>query len=185
MLLAQVTGKLTKQMSGTWMRAEPLSKRRSLRMVSSVLRMAELALNTSSMKATFALGRYPSICRMYLSSSRARMLRGPNNSCNETQSWHPGRLVGERILAAAVVMNQQRANLRDGEACQEALKELTIVQAGQATAQFALGSAWRPDEEDVLPRQCCQQQQTNLQEQVHRLYCTPRWTSATPMVLSR
>ena len=37
---------------GTLARTEPLSKSRSLRMVSKVLRMAELALKISSMKAT-------------------------------------------------------------------------------------------------------------------------------------
>jgi hypothetical protein len=44
-------------MSGTRTRSAPLSNRRSLRMVSSVFRMALFALKTSSMNATLAAGR--------------------------------------------------------------------------------------------------------------------------------
>ncbi len=47
----------TRQMSGTRTRSAPLSNRRSLRMVSSVFRMALFALKTSSMNATLAAGR--------------------------------------------------------------------------------------------------------------------------------
>jgi hypothetical protein len=48
-------------MSGTLERVVPLSKRRSLRIVRRVFRMAELALKISSMKATEAVGRYPAV----------------------------------------------------------------------------------------------------------------------------
>mmetsp|Transcript_14974 Transcript_14974/g.45195 ORF Transcript_14974/g.45195 Transcript_14974/m.45195 type:complete len:201 (+) Transcript_14974:1396-1998(+) len=70
----------TRQMRGTVMRSVPLSNRRSLRMVSSVLRMALLALKISSMNATEPVGRYPSVCRTYRSSSRACIDNGPNSS---------------------------------------------------------------------------------------------------------
>ncbi len=52
------------------MRRKPLSNRRSLSSVSSAFRMALLALKISSMKATSAVGRYPSILRTYSSFSR-------------------------------------------------------------------------------------------------------------------
>lgn len=70
--------------------------------------------------------------------------------------------MGERQYFA-VMMGQQESHLGDRKASQKTLKELAIVQAGQATAQFTLGSAWRSNEENVLSRQCCQQQQPNLQ----------------------
>lgn len=48
---------LTRQRRGTRRRWLPLSKRRSLSNVSSALRMAELALKISSIKATSLVGR--------------------------------------------------------------------------------------------------------------------------------
>ena len=38
--------------------------------------MAEFALNISSRKATLAVGKYPSMFRTYLSSSRAAAIQG-------------------------------------------------------------------------------------------------------------
>jgi hypothetical protein len=42
-------------------------------------------LKISSMKATSASGRYPLVCRTYLSSSRARMDRGPKSSWRDAE----------------------------------------------------------------------------------------------------
>lgn len=95
----------TRHSRGTGSRSFPLSNKRSFKMVKSVFRIALLALNTSSMKATSACnqysrqesnvqpcltpstpklehtwGRYPSVERRYMSRSRARMERGPNSS---------------------------------------------------------------------------------------------------------
>lgn len=53
-------------------------------------------------------------------------------------------------------------NLWHGEAGEEALKEGAGVQGGQAPAKLTLGRARRPNEENVLACQCCQQQQANL-----------------------
>ena len=47
----------TRQSNGTLTRSLPLSKSLSLRMVRRELRMAELALKTSSTNATVAVGR--------------------------------------------------------------------------------------------------------------------------------
>mmetsp|Transcript_15105 Transcript_15105/g.54410 ORF Transcript_15105/g.54410 Transcript_15105/m.54410 type:complete len:366 (+) Transcript_15105:669-1766(+) len=70
----------TRHSSGTLTRSAPLSNSRSLRMVSSEFKMAELALKTSSTNATVAVGRYPSVCRTYRSFSSPRMDSGPKSS---------------------------------------------------------------------------------------------------------
>lgn len=80
----------TKQSRGTGNRLFPLSKRlrckcqenpmescyRSFKRVNRALRIAELALKISSMNATSAVGKYPSICRMYKS------LSNPSTNCD-------------------------------------------------------------------------------------------------------
>mmetsp|Transcript_4323 Transcript_4323/g.9669 ORF Transcript_4323/g.9669 Transcript_4323/m.9669 type:complete len:248 (-) Transcript_4323:2204-2947(-) len=58
----------------------PLSNCRSFNMVRSVLRIAEFALKISSRNATVAVGRNPSMQRVYSSFSSARRLSGPKIS---------------------------------------------------------------------------------------------------------
>jgi len=70
----------TMQSRGTSILSAPLSNSLSFSKVSKALRIAELALKISSTKATWAVGRYPSIWRWYLSSSRPFMLSGPKSS---------------------------------------------------------------------------------------------------------
>jgi hypothetical protein len=53
----------TRQRRGTRARVAPLSNSRSFSSVSSVFKIAELALKISSTKATCASGRYPRVCR--------------------------------------------------------------------------------------------------------------------------
>mmetsp|Transcript_1056 Transcript_1056/g.3258 ORF Transcript_1056/g.3258 Transcript_1056/m.3258 type:complete len:260 (-) Transcript_1056:429-1208(-) len=70
----------TRHSSGTGSRSVPLSKRRSFRIVSSAFRMAEFALKISSMNATSAVGRYPSVFLLYSSRSSPLIDSGPNSS---------------------------------------------------------------------------------------------------------
>ena len=66
--------------SGQCRGAPELWKRRSFISVSRLLRMALLALNTSSTKAKCASGSLPLVTRWKLSCSSALRLMGPNNS---------------------------------------------------------------------------------------------------------
>mmetsp|Transcript_7245 Transcript_7245/g.26647 ORF Transcript_7245/g.26647 Transcript_7245/m.26647 type:complete len:302 (+) Transcript_7245:755-1660(+) len=70
----------TIHVKGTLTLSLPLSKRPSFRIVSSELRMAEFALKISSTNATSAVGRYPSMARMYSSCSRPFNDKGPKSS---------------------------------------------------------------------------------------------------------
>jgi hypothetical protein len=54
--------------------------------------------------------------------------------------------------------------LRHGEAREQALEEAAVVQPRQPPPQLALGRARRADVQDVLARQCGQEQQPHLQE---------------------
>mmetsp|Transcript_8904 Transcript_8904/g.20195 ORF Transcript_8904/g.20195 Transcript_8904/m.20195 type:complete len:268 (+) Transcript_8904:780-1583(+) len=87
----------TRHSSGTLCLSVPLSNSLSLSRVSSALRMAEFALKISSTNATSAVGRYPSVCRTYLSFSSPDMERGPNSSSgtenrvsslSKNRPWH-------------------------------------------------------------------------------------------------
>jgi hypothetical protein len=63
--LGQRVGKTGQRVGKTGQRSRPapLSNSRSLRSVSNALRIALLALNTSSMKAMVACGRKPAVMR--------------------------------------------------------------------------------------------------------------------------
>ncbi len=68
--MSSKAGRLTRHSSGTSSRWLPLSNSLSLSSVSRAFRMALLALKISSMKATSAVGRYPSVFLVYSSFSR-------------------------------------------------------------------------------------------------------------------
>ncbi len=68
---------------------------RSFKMVRREFNMAELALKISSKKATLAVGKYPAIFRMYLSSSRAANISTfrflPSHTCRSSKGNEMGK----------------------------------------------------------------------------------------------
>ena len=97
------------------------------------------------MKATLASGRYPLICRTYMSSSSARSDSGPNSS------W------AARTVSDTAPANFSVAHLRYGEPCQQPLEKAASAQLAQpaslVTAESACQLCCRP--------KCCVAERTS------------------------
>ena len=146
-----------------------------------------LTLKISSMKATSASGKYPRVWRTYLSSSSARMDSGPNSSCvhqgegrrgSTFRGTHPCKQVpsgakqclhvgppvhSARVLLTADVTRFPPTPSPDPPPHPWPLKVGARDELVQAAADLALGSARRPNEQDVLAAHGREEEQAHLQ----------------------
>ena len=120
----------------------PLSKRRSLRMVSIVLRMAELALKISSRKAIEAVGKNPVVQRRY-SSCYERHIRYKRETPPSHRRSRPSA-EARRVGAAHTRMHDllegpqrewPKDFLRSREACEQTLEKGPAAQMREALPQ--------------------------------------------------